>query len=477
MFGTLVKKEIHHHVLSFRFLVIFLLLLVLLPGTFLILTNDYVRKLDDYSRRQNEIENYLNRYAHFNRIMNVIQPTEPPRPFMALVRGITGDVNLGAFDNDPLPVMFPLIDLTFIAAILLSLAGLILSYDAVSGEREDGTLKLMLANGLPRFKIVAAKIVGGAATLLIPFLVSLSAGLILIMTHPRIAWRSADWGALAMILAGIIVYVFLFYGLGVLISAHHASGSSSIMTSLFAWVLLILIIPNLSPYVASLLQPAPSRIKISREVFRITQDERDDLGRTLAQERTARVLKEYPQLAPLLRMPEKEIPTAVKKDPQVEQAYRVWQKETSAAWDEANAVQQAKAKVLEDDLDRKEKAQTELSVVLSMASPLASFTYLATDLSNTGIRDLSHFNSLREGWSRAFWDYADRRMSELKRKDPTFDAWNTPVDVRDRPRFQYHEEALGTRIRGVWKPFVLLAGMALAVFFAGTLSFNRYDPR
>ena len=76
-------------------------------------------------------------------------------PFQALVRGLSDDVNLDTFDNDPLPVMFPLIDLTFIVTILLSLAALILSYDAVCGEKEDGTLKLMLANGLPRFKIVS----------------------------------------------------------------------------------------------------------------------------------------------------------------------------------------------------------------------------------------------------------------------------------------------------------------------------------
>lgn len=477
MFGTIVKKEVLHHILSFRFLVVFLLLVVLLPGTVLILTNDYIRKLDDYARRQAEIENYLGRYAHFNRISNVIAPSAPPLPFQALIRGITADINGGAFDNDPLPVMFPLIDLTFIAAILLSLAGLILSYDAVSGEREDGTLKLMLANGLPRWRIIAAKIVGGTVTLLIPFLVSLGIGLILILANPRISWPGSDWGALAMILAGIVVYVFLFYGLGVLISASHAASSSSIMTSLFVWVAVILIIPNLSPYVASLFQPAPSRIKISREVYRITQIERDEVGQKLMKEMTAAAVKIHPLLTPLLRMSDKEIQAAIKKDPQVEEAYRIWQKRVAAAWQETNAVQGAKAKVLQDDQERKEKAQTELSVAISQMSPLANFTYLATDLSSTGIGFQKHFETLREVSDRAFWDYAERRMNDMKKNDPTVDVWNTPVDVHDRPRFEYREESLGARLRNVLRPLVLLIGTALAVFFAGVLSFNRYDAR
>ena len=120
--------------------------------------------------------------------------------------------------------MFPLIDLTFIVAILLSLAALVFSYDAVCGEKEDGTLKLMLANGVPRSQIILGKILGGIATLLVPFLVSLSLGLIIILFNPRIGWRGADWGALGMDpgRARSLCYP-VFYGLGVFISARHQS--------------------------------------------------------------------------------------------------------------------------------------------------------------------------------------------------------------------------------------------------------------
>ena len=202
-----------------------------------------------------------------------------PLPAQALVRGITSEANLEDFDDDPLPVMFPLIDLVFIVAILLSLAALIFSYDAVSGEKEDGTLKLMLANGLPRHRILLGKVIGGTATLLIPFFVSLILGLIVVIVHPRVAWTGADWGALGLVLLGSAAYVVFFHILGVLISSRHASSSASIVTSLSVWVLLVLVVPNLSPFLASRLSPAPSRIKTSREISRLTDVERDELGR------------------------------------------------------------------------------------------------------------------------------------------------------------------------------------------------------
>src|SRR4030065_2535657 len=141
-------KETRTNILSCRLRVSFPLLFVIVAVTSLVLPGDYLRRQDEYSQRQAELEHYLQNYAHFNRIGNILQAAQPPIPFQTLVRGLTAEVNLEQFDNDPLPVMFPLIDLSFIVTILVSLMALLLFYDAGCGEKEDGTLKLMLANGL-----------------------------------------------------------------------------------------------------------------------------------------------------------------------------------------------------------------------------------------------------------------------------------------------------------------------------------------
>ena len=131
MFRVMLDKEIRNHLLSFRFLAVLVLLVVIVPATVMILTTDAVRKQDDYSRRQAEVQTYLRSYAHFNRLYAVIAPAQPPIPLLALVRGLTADVALDVFDNDPLPVMFPLIDLTFIVTILLSLAALVFALSLI----------------------------------------------------------------------------------------------------------------------------------------------------------------------------------------------------------------------------------------------------------------------------------------------------------------------------------------------------------
>ena len=476
MLGTLIKKEILNSVFSFRFVVTFVLLVVIVPVTIFILTNDYVKKVDEYSFRQNSIDNYLKNYAHFNRIGNVIAPSQPPIPFYSLVRGISSDVNINKFDDDPLPVVFPLLDLVFIVGILLSLAALIFSYDAVSGEKEDGTLKLMMSNCLARSEILLGKIIGGTLTLLIPFVLSLVLGLFVILLNSRVAWAGTDWATLALVFLGTVIYVFLFLVLGVFISARHHSSSASIMTSLFVWVLLILVVPNLSPYLASLISPAPSQIKMNREISRLTDVERDDLGRKLQAERLAELVKKYPVLAE--RLSETEAKDRVEKDPAFREAYQARTREVDAAWGEANRIQNKKRDDLREDFNRKVGAQTRLARGLSMISPLADFTYLATDLTSTGRMNLVHFRRLSDDiWDPSYGQYVTGRITALQKQNPAVDWWNTPVDVSDMPRFQYREEALTARVKGTLWPFAIMMMMNLIVFSAAYISFVKYDVR
>jgi len=474
---TLILKEIHNHLVSFRFLAVFALLLVIVPVTVLILTNDTIRKQDEYSQRQTDIQNYLAKYAHFNRLYAVLAPSQPPLPLQALVLGLTAVPRLDTFDNDPLPVLFPMIDLTFILAILMSLAALIFSYDAVSGEKEDGTLKLMLANGVPRAKIILAKVVGGTMILWIPFVISLALSMILLLVHPRIAWSASDWGAVGMILIGAFIYIALFFGLGVLVSSRHASSASSILTSLFLWVLFILVVPNLSPYVASLIRPSPSIVEVNRQIDKIEDADRDDMGRKLEKEMREKLAKEFPVLAGVERMNEATIKAEIDRNPGFAKAYAVFRKGREEAWHQANVIQYAKSKVLRDDLNAKDKAQTKLSVALSMISPLASLTYLCADLTSSGSRNLVHFDTIRGPWDNAYDNYMRRKMEDMRKANPTVDIWNTAADVSDMPRFVYKEESLAGRIAAILWPLVVLIVMTFGLFVAAVLSFNRTDVR
>ena len=68
-------------------------------------------------------------------------------------------------------------------------------------------------------------------------------------------------------------------------------------------------------------------------------------------------------------------------------------------------------------------------------------------------------------------------MDELKKANPTADVWNIAADVHDMPRFSYKEEDLAARMKGTLPAFAVLAGLALAAFWAAYFSFRGYDAR
>jgi len=482
MLTTIIKKELLNNIFSFRFLFVFVLLVIIVTVTVLILTDDYLRRVDEYSLRQNDIENYMRRYAHFNRVNAVIAPSQPPLPFNSLIRKISPDDYVienvfGEFNSDPLPIMFPLIDLTFIVTILLSLIALLFSYDSICGEKEDGTLKLMLSNKLSRARIILGKIIGGTLTLIIPFLLSLTIGLLIIQFNPRISWSEANWRAFGLILLGSILYFSFFYCLGVFISSRHRSSSSSIMTSLFVWVILILLIPNLSPYLASFLSPAPSKIKVERDIERITMDERDELMRKMWREKQAELYKLYSILDENKNLTQEEQKRKAAEDAAYRKAYQILSEQFKIIVSEANRIQQDKISGMRTELSRKEESQMLLSLGISMISPLADFTYLATDLSSTGLRNMIHFQRITGEWRRLFGDYSEKKRDAIEKENPAIDSWNVAVDMSDRPRFQYKEEALAGRFKWTLPSFAVLIVYNLIFFLTAFFSFIKYDVR
>ena len=60
--------------------------------------------------------------------------------------------------------------------MVISLIALLFASDVISGEKESGTLRAMLANRLPRDSILMGKIGGGFLALWMPFLLAFLLG-------------------------------------------------------------------------------------------------------------------------------------------------------------------------------------------------------------------------------------------------------------------------------------------------------------
>jgi ABC-type transport system involved in multi-copper enzyme maturation permease subunit len=100
--------------------------------------------------------------------------------------------------SNPVLSLFPAFNpLTFVT-LVMSLMALVFSFDAVCGEKEQGTLKATLANPVPRGTLLAGKWLGGLAALLLPFVLGCLVTAIVALVYLSGHLSTAHWAGMAM---------------------------------------------------------------------------------------------------------------------------------------------------------------------------------------------------------------------------------------------------------------------------------------
>ncbi len=158
-------------------------------------------------------------------------------------------------------------DVVFVLIYLLPLGILALSWNLLSGEREQGTLKLLLSQPLTALTLVAGKVALRAAAVLGTVLLVAAVAFLATRAELRSGPGLATLGAAL----GIVVAYGLFWF--TLAAAVNALGRSSAFNALLlvaAWVLLVLVLPVLLNLAVQAASPAPSRIELATRTRLLT---------------------------------------------------------------------------------------------------------------------------------------------------------------------------------------------------------------
>ena len=88
---------------------------------------------------------------------------------------------------------FTTLDWAFIVGYVLSFIALLFTFDSISGELERGTLRLTLANAIPRHIVLVGKFLGAFISINIPFAVAVLMNLLLISTSDAVQFNTEAW--------------------------------------------------------------------------------------------------------------------------------------------------------------------------------------------------------------------------------------------------------------------------------------------
>jgi ABC-2 type transport system permease protein len=142
--------------------------------------------------------------------------------------------------------------------LLVPLAIFFLGFAALTGEREHGTLPMLLAQGVTWRALIAGKTLGVAA---MAFIITAPGALMLLV------WRglagsefSRDmlWRALGLI-AGYSLYLLICATFSVLVSAWQQTSRGALTSLILCWIVFCVVLPRGAQTLGAALAPAPAK--------------------------------------------------------------------------------------------------------------------------------------------------------------------------------------------------------------------------
>ena len=148
-----------------------------------------------------------------------------------------GSAATGTTKIDSLAVT--LVSLVSISVYLLPLIALMLSFDALVGEFERGTMLLLAAYPIARWQIIVGKFLGHICILLLAILISCGSVAVIILLSSDST--SQDWVAYGLMMASSWLLGSVFVALGYFISVLVRERTTAVGAAVGLWLLLVVL--------------------------------------------------------------------------------------------------------------------------------------------------------------------------------------------------------------------------------------------
>jgi ABC-type transport system involved in multi-copper enzyme maturation permease subunit len=468
MLRDIIRKEILDNITSPKFVFTFLLCTILILLSVYTGVANYRAEKKEYTASLALNKKNLESQPNIQSLMGIgVKISKPPQVLGTVVTGVeeavgrvapvnvASDPNLvdSKYGSNPVFAVFGALDLMFIVKIVLSLFAILFTYDAIVGEKEKGTLKLALSNDLPRDRLILGKAIGGYISLLLPLLIPLLLSLLFLLIVPDVSLGGQDWARLALVFLMFFLYLSVFFSLGLFVSARTQRSSTSFLVLLFAWVLIVMVIPKAAVIVAGQVKPIPSVHEITAKKDAFLQQVQSE-GQKTAIEWVGKNRAD------------------AQKDPKAFQdKYLKYiqdlNSELTTKIDENNAA-------LERDYQQRKRAQQTLAVNLSRISPASALTFGSMTLARTGVDEYDRFLASVRAYKPIYSKWANSKLAEGINMQ-TGEMGKIKID--DMPQHVYQPEWLSRSLVRTIPDFALLVVMIIAFFVGAYVSFLRYDVR
>lgn len=465
MFKELWLRQFLEDVVSLKFLMYIILIMVTIIVFALLFMSHYKNLNLSYSKNTNENNRRL-KESSSELVKLLSTPQEflmKPRPDRFIAQGgedrippglgfipsgyafVVRDITAANKSGDPGKSRLFATDLVFAVQFLLSFFAVLLTFNAITMEKEKGTLRLIFSNSVKRATFFLAKYASALVTLFWPFMIGLLSGIFLFSLSSSIPVSRDFILNTLMFLFPAFLYMSLFILVGLLFSALNTTSKNSLALSLLAWIFLVVILPRASGLFLDLKRfDVPTAQKIEE----------------LAEQGRREVWNRYAH---------------------VDHMVRTGNDESTRLNAEIGLKAQKTRQDIYDFYLRKKIGAVEALKKLNFLSPASLFEYSASSIAGTGI---FHFQNLWNQVSRYRESYLEFFKTEDEKDPESFHVYyhpdylsTKPVDFNRIPRFEEKEARVGERLRDAAKYMIVLIIYNLLIFLLVFYQFQKYDVR
>lgn len=139
----------------------------------------------------------------------------------------------------------------FTMGLYLPLLGIALGFDAIIKELVSNSMNILLAHPVFRDSIILGKMAGGFGTLIFVILLSIlsSVGIMLVLSGMPVSLVQINQVIVFAVIS--LIYLSLFFALGVLFSVTCNNPSKSFIFSMMFWVVFVIMFGPISSFIAS----------------------------------------------------------------------------------------------------------------------------------------------------------------------------------------------------------------------------------
>lgn len=488
MIKLLIEKELKNIIGSSRFIASFITFSILIIMSVSIGIIEYKANYEQYLTGKNLAIEEMKTAKNWMGVSNKI--FREPDVMQVFVSGTHYDVGRyssvskysesglvrSPYSDNTLFAIFRQIDFATIVTVVFSLLAILFTYNSVCGEKEDGTLRLVFSNSIPRSHFIISKFVGSLIGLILPVLIPILISLLLVMVF-GVPLKGSDWFRVGMLILSSLVYFGFFIAAGVFVSSTTRKSSVSFLILLSFWIFVVYLMPRLGILAASGIVnvPTSSEIQSKKEAFAtVTRNE------------------SFKQMSELYQ--DEQEATKGMNDSE-KQAYR-----ESKEWEmmekhdkiqkDVDAKIAANSKKLDDELINKRNQMHKLALIFSRISPVSAYQLMAMNLANTNINLKENYESQIRDYRNKFMDFTDKKLKENPGSGMftiTFDSQSgmklnqgrkeSTLDISQVPQFNYNKSGLSTVFVEIIPDLLLLMIFLSLSIVGGFFSFYRYDLR